>query len=213
MARLPYGERKLRNEMFTKGLLWCAYCNQFLPVKKFGKNKRSDGRTNYGYRFYCKKCESVWKKAKSDHYRSYYKDKNRDLKEQAVELAGGCCQKCGYDKYLAGFDFHHIYRVEKSTNPAMILYSKGIEVAWKELDKCCLLCRNCHSGYEANEWRAKFVKRDGLGWTVGRELPLDDKRYEIEIPKYEQALLPDTYLTKPDLQLSLFEVSRNGNTS
>jgi hypothetical protein len=94
-------------------------------------------------------------------------------------LAGGCCQRCGYNNFNAALDFHHVYKDKKSHTPRDVIYSGDTETAWNELDKCCLLCRNCHAAYEAGDWRAKFIKRDGMGWTVGQELPLDDTRYNV----------------------------------
>jgi hypothetical protein len=47
-----------------------------------------------------------------------------------------------------------------------VISNKGFQKARDEIDKCVLLCRNCHTAYHAEEWDAKFIKRDGLGWTI-----------------------------------------------
>lgn len=64
-------------------------------------------------------------------------------KIRAVEYLGGCCSKCGYDENVVALDFHH---VDRSTKEFTI---SGMHcLSWKrikaELDKCVLLCANCH---------------------------------------------------------------------
>ena len=60
-----------------------------------------------------------------------------------IELKGGKCSICGYNKCIEALDFHHIDPEEKEMN-----MSRGKSKAWnivlKELDKCILLCSNCH---------------------------------------------------------------------
>lgn len=41
-------------------------------------------------------------------------DKRRKkIKQMAVELKGGKCQICGYNKYVGALDFHHIDETTK----------------------------------------------------------------------------------------------------
>jgi len=70
--------------------------------------------------------------------------RRRKLKRLAVEYKGGKCEICGYDKYLGALDFHHTDPNQKDFG----LSSSGITRAWnlikQELDKCVLVCANCH---------------------------------------------------------------------
>lgn len=70
--------------------------------------------------------------------------RRRKVKEMAIEYKGGCCSCCGYDKYNGALEFHHIDPKEKDFS----LGAKGHCTAWekvkKELDKCILVCANCH---------------------------------------------------------------------
>lgn len=203
MTVLTPAEQQLRNNMFAQGMLWCARCKQFHPVKDFVKSPSQD---NYGYRRYCRRCEKQQNRERKEKIDNHNKQRNTALKAKFAELAGGCCQKCGYNRHYAALDFHHIYPAQKKYTPAYIIYTNNFEKAWRELDKCCLLCQNCHVTYEAGVWRAEFIKRDGLGWTVGGELPLDDKRYETKTPpKIEQAPLPLFTIKRAGEQLQLFE--------
>jgi len=68
----------------------------------------------------------------------------RALKARCVEYKGGGCRVCGYSKSLAALDFHHRDPKEKGYGISQIRGWK-FERVKEELDKCDLLCRNCHS--------------------------------------------------------------------
>jgi hypothetical protein len=67
----------------------------------------------------------------------------RRMKVKAVAYLGGKCIKCGYDKCIRALGFHH-------RDPEMKLFriGSGCPKRWElikaELDKCDLLCANCH---------------------------------------------------------------------
>ena len=63
------------------------------------------------------------------------------LKERAIVHMGGKCQKCGYDTCAAAFDFHHLDDRDKDFNISSKQSWATIKV---ELEKCVLLCANCH---------------------------------------------------------------------
>ena len=61
-----------------------------------------------------------------------------------IKLAAGC-SKCGYKEYACALDFHHLDPKEKDINPALLAYRGwSMENIKKELDKCIVLCANCH---------------------------------------------------------------------
>lgn len=201
--RTPLNDRKLKDDMFTQGMLWCSKCRQFFPVKDFGPTS-VDSR-NYGYRGHCLRCEAQRRENSKEAQSLYCKKRNNELKAKIVKLAGGACQKCGYRDYQAALDFHHIYRANKKYNVMTVIYSANLEKIWKEADKCCLLCSICHQSYKAKEWQAEFIKRAGLGWTVGPALSLDDSRYETDKPsKYQQSTMPLFYVQQVS-QMALFD--------
>ena len=94
------------------------------------------------------------------------KNRSSNLKYTFVEMAGGCCQRCGYSEFQSGLDFHHIDKSQKEITPSTIITSGDYERIFLELDKCALLCKNCHMAFHADEWHGEFFKREGLGWTV-----------------------------------------------
>lgn len=70
--------------------------------------------------------------------------RRRRLKEMAMEIKGGKCQICGYNRCVAALSFHHIDEKTKSFS----LSTRGLTRSWAkieaEVDKCILVCENCH---------------------------------------------------------------------
>jgi len=60
-----------------------------------------------------------------------------------VDYLGGRCTKCGYDKCIAALEFHHRNPSEKEFGFA-VQQKRSYKRLAKELDKCDLLCANCH---------------------------------------------------------------------
>ena len=85
----------------------------------------------------CKKCEYLYS-------RKYLEN----LKLKAFNYAGGKCQECGYNKCLRAMHFHHI---DPNMKEFAIFEGRGgfkktrnWEKLKLEIDKCILLCSNCH---------------------------------------------------------------------
>ena len=78
--------------------------------------------------------------------------KGLSTKEELVKLAGGHCVKCGYNKCLDAFVFHH-------KDPKQKLFGLNISNIWshtrkeimEEFDKCLLFCLNCHAELHREE--------------------------------------------------------------
>jgi 5-methylcytosine-specific restriction endonuclease McrA len=66
------------------------------------------------------------------------------IKIMSVDYKGGCCEKCGYDKYIGALEFHHLNPSEKDFTIAKGGHCSSWEKVKKELDKCILVCANCH---------------------------------------------------------------------
>lgn len=79
----------------------------------------------------CLKCESELAVLKKQKY-----------KLKMIEYKGGKCERCGYNKNISALDFHHI---DPSTKKFTL---SDTHHSWdetkKELDKCILVCANCH---------------------------------------------------------------------
>jgi len=62
-----------------------------------------------------------------------------------IEMLGGSCRNCGYDKNLSALEFHHRDPNGKDSQLDMrTLSNRSMEFIMKEVEKCDLLCSNCH---------------------------------------------------------------------
>lgn len=79
--------------------------------------------------------------------KSYNNVKNwrLSMKSKILESMGSSCQICGYDRCPQAFDFHHVNPDEKEYQISRLLsHPKKLETVLDELEKCILLCSNCH---------------------------------------------------------------------
>lgn len=107
----------------------CSKCNQKKPLSDYHKN----GFNNNGeqkYRGYCKDCANEIEKQR---YRE---------KKTFTEQFKCCCAKCG-DSRTWVLDFHHNNPDEKEFTIGKLKKS-SFEIIKKEIDKCTVLCANCH---------------------------------------------------------------------
>ena len=77
----------------------------------------------------------------------YAKQKERALsrKLELIRLKGGKCEICGYDKNIAALEFHHLDPNVKSFQlDSRHLSNTTRDKIIEELDKCILVCANCH---------------------------------------------------------------------
>ena len=75
-------------------------------------------------------------------------DKRYNLKTQAVEYKGNRCADCGGVFPQCVYDFHHIEEDRNNNKDKTVGHMTHNLRPWKviqeELDKCELLCANCH---------------------------------------------------------------------
>lgn len=106
----------------------------------------------------------------------------RQLKEDCIKIMGGKCNVCGYNSYIEAMDFHHV-NPESKEHGISLLLNKAIMnnnllvVLRKEIEKCILLCSNCHS-----ELHAKLEK-DKLEKDKIYSEYISSKRYNVCLPK------------------------------
>lgn len=78
-------------------------------------------------------------------------------KRRAVDILGGKCYRCGYNENLAALQFHHIDPAAKAFGVNKILHKSWAFVE-TELQKCILLCANCHAVEHTNRPPAFFAE-------------------------------------------------------
>ena len=75
--------------------------------------------------------------------------RRRKIKEMAIAYKGGACWVCKYSKFQGALDLHHLDPKKKSFGIADKGYTRSWDAVRAELDKCILLCANCHRELEA----------------------------------------------------------------
>lgn len=164
--------RETGKQLLSLGLKYCPLCSKVLPLSDFSLVK---GKTHC----HCIDCKR--QRGRQDAAKRYYTSLRTGMmehreaqKRKYVELLGGKCCKCGHgdNDYLGDLTFHHVTPDKKLFDPAFYFdhrqkarSAKEIEV---EIDKCALLCFNCHRRLTHEERRGThkwiFVHRSDFGW-------------------------------------------------
>lgn len=108
----------------------CILCGQSFMANVYSRQ----------YCFNC--CPSGLKPADALRY------KKRALKHKLIEYKGGKCERCGYNKCEGALQFHHIDPTLKEFTLSHINLNDtnfAFEKVINEIDKCELLCANCHA--------------------------------------------------------------------
>lgn len=67
------------------------------------------------------------------------------MKDKLIEMRGGACERCGYNKSHDALCFHHIDPTKKEFELSMTSGSANWDKWKSEAEKCMLLCLNCHA--------------------------------------------------------------------
>ena len=89
--------------------------------------------------------------------------RRKKIREMAVEYKGGKCQLCGYNKCGEALEFHHLDSSVKDFGISHKGYTRGWKRVKRELDKCAMLCANCHREVHAGKQllRETVVEKSG----------------------------------------------------
>ena len=110
----------------------CPKCKITKSIKHFYMRPDRIGKAQS----YCKQC---------NHQQVL--NRQREFKRKCLEYKGSCCSKCGYSKCIGALEFHHLDPNKKAFAPSKFRHTSFIKndtVIKKELDKCIVLCSNCH---------------------------------------------------------------------
>jgi 5-methylcytosine-specific restriction endonuclease McrA len=121
----------------------CPVCKKKLELNEnnfyIKKNKRN-------YYSQCKICVNIRSKLSVQNF-----------KLECVKYKGGKCELCGYNKLPQALQFHHKNPKEKDFQISN-RFTRDMEKVKPELDKCQLLCANCHAEIEAMKPRKGDIK-------------------------------------------------------
>lgn len=145
----------------------CSKCGQELPITEFRWRNKTKGLLHSQ----CKNCEKARDKI---HYQenkerrenvkataNLQKDRNIALVEQARKCG---CLKCG-EKRTYVLEFHHRNPNEKVNTLAHMIKSSSEANLKAELEKCDVLCANCHREFHY------FEKELGINYNEYLNMP------------------------------------------
>lgn len=115
----------------------CPICGEKFKVDDFAQQRRK----------YCANCSPATNNPSIV---------NKAMKTRVVELRGGKCEKCGYDKCIDALEFHHIDPSTKDMSLANTGACPSFERYLAEAAKCLLLCANCH---REEHWRLRQINQ------------------------------------------------------
>ncbi len=146
------------SEMTGKSLTTIRYWTKKYNLKSNFSNFKNFGQKEYGITRFCPRCKKdvdtkdFYQRRGKENSSTYCKsctsnqtiERMRKFKAQMIEYKGGCCVRCGYNKYQGALDFHHLDPSQKDFNPSNLRRYSFDEKVKVELDKCILVCANCH---------------------------------------------------------------------
>lgn len=142
---LPQGNCKICNSAIKTRFIYCDNCRKHLKKKSYCLKHKIDFKF-YGKQKRCPKCMSEKVIARRTR-----------IKEMAVEYKGGHCEICKYKKCLSALEFHHLEPEHKDFSISKYGHCRSWERVKKEVDKCILVCSNCHREIHSNIKNFKYL--------------------------------------------------------
>lgn len=128
----------------------CKRCSELKSISLFSPDWYSPKRKSPKKASYCKQCMKEYQREKYGKWkdRVYWNSKERQryqrYKLEAIQRMGGKCADCKQEYPMAVYDFHHLDPTVKEHPPASVFQKKWATVESEIINKCVLLCANCH---------------------------------------------------------------------
>lgn len=84
-----------------------------------------------------------WRLNNLEYIKTKQREDKRARKLWAIDYLGGKCCSCNLTYHPSVYEFHHIDPTLKDRDPSKML-QLSLSKLQVELDKCLLLCANCH---------------------------------------------------------------------
>ena len=81
---------------------------------------------------------------RAEYIKKAVSKRRKKLKDMAIKYKGGKCQLCGYKRCEDALEFHHVSPSKKDFGVSKDGLTRSWEKVQKEIDKCILVCANCH---------------------------------------------------------------------
>lgn len=98
--------------------------------------------------------------------------RRKKVKDLSLDYKGGKCQACGYSKCKGALELHHIDPKTKLFGIGEKGYTRSWAKVQLELDKCILLCANCHREVESGILQLPDESQDEKRGEFGEPLTL-----------------------------------------
>ena len=149
-----YDLKTLRQQGKINNIKICPHCKKEKSLDEFYKRRGNQPSV------YCKQCTGI-----------QVITRQQNFKKQCLDYKGSKCLSCGYNNYQGALEFHHLDPNEKEFQLSSVRHNSFNEKIKKELDKCILLCSNCHKEIHGglisyDEINHKIIKQDinRLSW-------------------------------------------------
>ena len=133
----------------------CTMCKKELPIESFSWSEKKKNKR----RSRCKECRSKYEM-------NVRKAKQKIIDEIKIQFG---CQKCG-DKRSYVF---HLDPSIKENSIATMLNSNKIDDVLKEVEKCVVLCANCHREFHYLNAQSNLAIEDYLKYSENSEKSID----------------------------------------
>lgn len=147
--RTPQGKCAVCKALIPSQKKYCSIsCKQKAGYLKCGVCKAAISSRKKYCSISCKQKATYQRKSPERRYKNkdgivYTTEWRQKLKLRAIEYKGGACLVCGYSKSVRALHFHHLDPSQKDFN--ISAFKKAWNKLTSELDKCVLLCSNCHA--------------------------------------------------------------------
>jgi len=120
--------------------------------KAYGKARRATPQYKKRIAEYRLKHKDKIRKQQSYNYHNKYKHEIAKIRKYIDSFKEAGCLHCGYNKHPCAIDFHHRDPKTKVYLLSQIsMHTKDIDIIKREIDKCDVLCANCHRILHYNE--------------------------------------------------------------
>jgi hypothetical protein len=125
----------------AKGFCKTHYAKFRQRAKHYAWRKRNDTKQNAYQREWNRKHPEK-KKIQYDNL----KKRQQETKREFVDMMGGSCVICGYNKCLRAMVFHHRDSTQKkfSISGSFLSTKRLRDLCIEELKKCVVMCNRCH---------------------------------------------------------------------
>lgn len=124
----------------------CLKCKETKPLSLFFKRKAAKD----GYHYYCKSCANIACKQvrTADQWVVKWREIRKKRRERLNEIKRQfVCLVCK-ESAVECLDFHHLDGTTREASVSNLVYS-SLESILEEIDKCVVLCSNCHRKHHA----------------------------------------------------------------